>query len=87
LLQTIQKDALVTAGDNDLIVPTMNSFVLARQLSRANFAMFPSSGHGHLFQYAEYYTKLVKEFLDGSMPTAPFSAGRIPALGKNGDIV
>jgi pimeloyl-ACP methyl ester carboxylesterase len=80
LLQTIQKDALVTAGDNDLIVPTQNTFVLAKQLSRANFAMFPSSGHGHLFQYAGYYAKLVGSFLDGLLPTAPFSAGMVPNL-------
>lgn len=86
LLQTIQKDALVTSGDNDLIVPTQNSFVLARQLSRANFIMFPSSGHGHLFQYASYFTKVVGEFLDGKLPTAPFSAGQVPPFGKYGNI-
>ncbi|KAH7194115.1 Alpha/Beta hydrolase protein [Fusarium oxysporum] len=80
LLQTIQKDALVTCGDNDLIVPTQNSFVLARQLSRANFVMFPSSGHGHLFQYAGYYAGLVGSFLDGDLPSAPFSAGEVPRL-------
>ncbi|SCN92133.1 unnamed protein product [Fusarium fujikuroi] len=80
LLQTIQKDSLVTCGDNDLIVPTQNSFVLARQLPRANFVMFPSSGHGHLFQFAEYYAGLVGSFLDGDLPSAPFSAGEIPGL-------
>jgi pimeloyl-ACP methyl ester carboxylesterase len=86
LLQTIQKDALVTAGDNDLIVPTQNSYVLARQLSRANFVMFPSSGHGHLFQYAQYFTKLVTQFLNGQLPTPSFSAGKAPALGTYGQI-
>jgi len=86
LLQTIQKDVLVTSGDNDLIVPTKNSFVLARQLPRANFVMFPSSGHGHLFQYASYFSKLVGEFLDGQLPIAPFSAGRAPPLGSYGSI-
>ncbi|KAF4460229.1 Alpha beta hydrolase fold-1 [Fusarium albosuccineum] len=84
LLQTIQQEALVTNGDNDLIVPTQNSFTLARQLPRANFVMFPSSGHGHLFQYASYFTKLVSEFLDGKLPTAPFSAGKAPAFGAYG---
>lgn len=82
LLQTIQKDVLVTAGDNDLIVPTQNSFVLARQLPRANFVMFPSSGHGHLFQYASYFAKVVGEFLDGKLPSALFSAGKAPAFGQ-----
>ncbi|EHK20180.1 uncharacterized protein TRIVIDRAFT_155482 [Trichoderma virens Gv29-8] len=86
LLQTIQKDALVTTGDNDLIVPTQNSYVLARQLSRANFVMFPSSGHGHLFQYAGYFTKVVGEFLDGKLPTAPFSSGQAPPFGTYGNI-
>lgn len=85
LLQTIQKDTLVTAGDNDLIVPTQNSFVLARQLSRANFVMLGSSGHGHIFEYASFYTKLVTEFLDGLLPTSPFSSGQIPPLGAQGD--
>lgn len=86
LLQTIQKDVLVTNGDNDLIVPTKNSFVLAKQLPRANFVMFPSSGHGHLFQYPVYFAKLVSEFLNGELPTAPFSAGVAPALGTYGSI-
>ncbi|KAH7126030.1 Alpha/Beta hydrolase protein [Dactylonectria macrodidyma] len=84
LLQSIQKYALVTNGDNDLIVPTKNSYVLARQLPRANFVMFPSSGHGHLFQYAGHYTKLVREFLDGKLPIAPFSSGSVPAFGSYG---
>ncbi|KZZ92561.1 Alpha/beta hydrolase fold-1 [Moelleriella libera RCEF 2490] len=80
LLQTIQKDVLVTAGDNDLIVPTENAFVLSRQLSRANFVMFPSSGHGHLFQYPLNSAKLINDFLDGNLPIAPSSAGEISPL-------
>jgi pimeloyl-ACP methyl ester carboxylesterase len=87
LLQTIQKDVLVTNGTNDLIVPTHNSYILARQLSRGNFVMFPSSGHGHCFQYPDYFSKLVREFLHGQLPTPSFSAGLIPALGTNGPIV
>lgn len=85
LLQSIQKDALVTTGDNDLIVPTQNSYVLARQLSRANLVMFPGSGHGHLFQYAGYFTKVVGEFLDGKLPTPPSAAGLVPPFGTYGD--
>lgn len=57
LLQTIQKDMLVTAGKNDFIVPTQNSYVLSRQLPRANFVVYPGSGHGHLFQFAEIYAR------------------------------
>ncbi|KAH7384347.1 Alpha/Beta hydrolase protein [Phaeosphaeria sp. MPI-PUGE-AT-0046c] len=80
LLGTIQKDVLVTAGQNDLIVPSHNAYVLSRQLQRANFVVYPGSGHGHLFQYAAFYTKQVISFLDGEWPAPPFSAGEIRAL-------
>ncbi|TID14375.1 Eukaryotic translation initiation factor 3 subunit K [Venturia nashicola] len=79
LLQTIQKDVFVTAGKNDLIVPTQNSFVLSRQLPRANFVVYPGSGHGHLFQFAEIYAGLVGSFLDGEWPVPPVSFGAISA--------
>jgi pimeloyl-ACP methyl ester carboxylesterase len=77
-LQTIQKDALVTAGSNDLIVPTQNSYQLSRQLPRAHFVVYPGSGHGHLFQYAKFYAKQVTEFLNGDWPVPPYSAGSLP---------
>ncbi|KAK3322967.1 Alpha/Beta hydrolase protein [Apodospora peruviana] len=77
LLQTIQSDVLVTAGQNDLIVDTVNSFELARQIPKAKFLMFPGSGHGHLFQYAEFYAREVVAFLQGGLPVPPASAGTI----------
>lgn len=77
LLGTIQKDVLVTAGQNDLIVPSQNSYVLARELKRAHFVVFPGSGHGHPFQYPAFYTRQVVDFLDGEWPSPPFSAGQI----------
>jgi pimeloyl-ACP methyl ester carboxylesterase len=83
LLQTIQKDVLVTAGDNDLIVPTANSFELARQIPRAKFFMYPGSGHGHLFQYPEFYTQQAAQFLKGGFPDAPAFAGAIAPLGDS----
>ncbi|KAK0710725.1 Alpha/Beta hydrolase protein [Lasiosphaeris hirsuta] len=70
-LQTIRKPALVTAGSNDLIVSTVNSLELARNIPGAHFVMFPGSGHGHLFQYAEFYAEQVDRFLKGEYPTAP----------------
>lgn len=83
LLGTIQKDVLVTAGQNDLIVPSQNAYILARQLQRANLVVYPGSGHGHLFQYAAFYTKQVLSFLNGEWPVPPFSAGEIRALGES----
>ena len=78
MLQTIQKNVLVTAGQNDLIVPTKNSWVLAHQLPRAHYIQFPCSGHGHLFQYANLYVQHCNAFLDGKWPQT-VSAGPSPA--------
>lgn len=79
MLQTIQKNVLVTAGQNDLIVPTKNSWVLAQQLPRAHYLQFACSGHGHLFQYAKTYVQHCNEFLDGKWPQV-ISAGASPAI-------
>lgn len=69
MLQTIPKNVLlVTAGQNDLIVPTKNSWVLAHQLPRAHYIQYASSGYGHLFQYAKFYVQHSNEFLDGKWP-------------------
>ncbi|KAL7790696.1 Alpha/Beta hydrolase protein [Trichoderma afarasin] len=81
LLHTIQKDALVTAGANDLIVPSQNAYGLSRQLPRANFVVYPGSGHGHLFQYAEFFVKQVNSFLDGEWPSPPSSGAIRGQLG------
>ncbi|KAM7203367.1 Alpha/Beta hydrolase fold [Rhypophila sp. PSN 637] len=86
LLQGIQKDVLVTVGDNDLIVPTINGFDLAKQIPRANFMMFPGSGHGHLFQYAVFYADAVTRFLKGEFPVPPVSAGTISPLSLDGQL-
>lgn len=77
LLQTVQKEVLITAGQNDLVVPNYNAWVLAHQLSRAAFVQYPTSGHGHLFQYAEIYARQVNEFIDGKWPVSPASAGSV----------
>jgi pimeloyl-ACP methyl ester carboxylesterase len=79
LLSTIQKDVLVTAGQSDFVIPSQNAYILSRQLERANFVVYPGTGHGHLFQNSAFYTKQVINFLDGAWPTPPVSAGTIQA--------
>ncbi|UKZ80871.1 hypothetical protein TrVFT333_008636 [Trichoderma virens FT-333] len=81
LLHTIQKDALVTTGANDLIVPSQNSYALSRQLPRANLVIYPGSGHGHLFQYSDFFVKQVNSFLDGEWPSPPSSGAIRGQLG------
>jgi pimeloyl-ACP methyl ester carboxylesterase len=47
------------------LIPSENSFVLSQRLTNAFFVTYPDSGHGHLFQWADLYTRQVIEFLNG----------------------
>lgn len=64
-LAKIGHPVLVTNGDNDIMIPTQNSFVLGRDLPNATLIVYPNSGHGALFQYASTYIAHVREFLRG----------------------
>ena len=54
----------VANGDNDLLIPTANSFELSQILPNAHLHIYPNSGHGFLFQYAELFAKHIALFLD-----------------------
>ena len=54
-LQRITQPVLVVNGKNDIMVPTINSFLLFQQLPNARLTLYPDSGHGGLFQYAESF--------------------------------
>lgn len=66
LLPTISNNVLVTTGNSDALIPSTNAFVLSQRLTNASFVAYPDSGHGHLFQFADLYTRQVTEFLDGT---------------------
>jgi pimeloyl-ACP methyl ester carboxylesterase len=55
----------VASGDNDLLIPTINSFELAQLLPNAHLHIYPNSGHGFLYQYAKLFAKHIDLFLDG----------------------
>jgi len=64
-LKKITQPVLVTNGNNDTMIPTVNSFTLSAHLPNAQLIIYPDSGHGSLFQHAGAYTSHVSEFLDG----------------------
>jgi pimeloyl-ACP methyl ester carboxylesterase len=47
------------------MVPAENSFIIARQAPNAKLVLYPRSGHGFLFQYAEVFADEVERFLQG----------------------
>ncbi|WP_354677530.1 alpha/beta fold hydrolase [Cupriavidus plantarum] len=65
-LTRIPHPVLVTNGDNDTMIPTRNSFLLAEGLPNAALIIYPNAGHGALFQYARTYVTHVREFLNGA---------------------
>ncbi|HEF4738213.1 alpha/beta hydrolase [Burkholderia multivorans] len=65
-LSRIRQPVLVTNGDDDRMIPMANSFVLAQGLPNATLIVYPNSGHGALFQYAQTYVAHVTEFLRGA---------------------
>jgi pimeloyl-ACP methyl ester carboxylesterase len=62
-LQKIPHPVLVTNGSNDIMIPTDNSFLLAKWLPNATLIVYPNAGHGALFQYPREYVSHVKTFL------------------------
>lgn len=66
-LAKIKRPVLVTNGNNDTMIPTVNSFTLSQHLPNAQLIIYPDSGHGALFQYADAFTSHVSEFLDRNL--------------------
>jgi len=63
-LKKITQRVLVTNGNHDIMIPTVNSFTLSEHLPNAQLIIYPDSGHGSLFQHAGPFTSHVSEFLD-----------------------
>lgn len=62
-LHLISQPVLVVNGDNDVMVPTINSVELAGKLPKAELSIFPDAGHGAIFQYHETFTRQALRFL------------------------
>jgi pimeloyl-ACP methyl ester carboxylesterase len=55
----------VAAGDNDALMITENSRLLAHHLPNAQLRIFPRAGHGFLDQHPEQFADHVRAFLNG----------------------
>ena len=64
-LAGIAQPVLIAAGDNDIMIPTENAWLMARHLPNARVRIYPDSGHGFLFQWPEQFAALVHNFLGG----------------------
>ncbi len=62
-LSVFKHPVLVANGDNDRMVPTPNSYDLAKRFTNSEIVIYPNSGHGGIFQYHETFLKKAVPFL------------------------
>lgn len=62
-LSKLFQPVLVFNGNDDIMVPSINSFTLVQHLPNAKLIMWSNSGHGGIFQYHSDFVKEVDAFL------------------------
>jgi pimeloyl-ACP methyl ester carboxylesterase len=70
-LKTIRQPTLVINGSSDVIIYTVNSFILQRNLPNAELIIYPDSAHGSHHQYPELFVRDVSMFLSAADPWTP----------------
>jgi pimeloyl-ACP methyl ester carboxylesterase len=65
-LEKITQPALVVNGDNDVIIYTVNSCILQRNLPNAQLILYPDANHGSQYQYPELFVAHATLFLNGT---------------------
>ena len=62
-LARLYQPTLVANGDSDIMLPSIDSELLAEQLPNAEPALYPDAGHGFLFQRHAVFGRRVLDFL------------------------
>jgi pimeloyl-ACP methyl ester carboxylesterase len=63
-LKGLAQPTLVVNGNNDIIIPTINSYLIQQHAPNAQLILYPDANHGAHFQYPDLFVKHTKLFLD-----------------------
>jgi pimeloyl-ACP methyl ester carboxylesterase len=63
-LSLIRQPVLVANGEEDRMIPTVNSVDLARRLPNAQLTLYRDAGHVGIFQYHDQFVREALQFLD-----------------------
>jgi pimeloyl-ACP methyl ester carboxylesterase len=66
-LKDIRQPTLVVQGSNDVIVPTVNSYILQQNLPNAQLILYPDASHGSFYQYPELFVSEADQFLTSAL--------------------
>ena len=63
-LKNIKQPTLVVNGGNDVIIYTVNSFILQQNPPNAQLILYPDANHGSQYQYPQFFVEHVTLFLN-----------------------
>lgn len=63
-LKKIQQPTFILNGQDDVMVPTINSYHMAQHIPNAQLFIYPDAGHGAHFQYPERFLSHALVFLN-----------------------
>ncbi len=77
-LKNIRQPVLIVQGSNDVIIPTMNSFVMQQALPNAQLIVYPDANHGSFYQYPDLFVDHATRFLDGGLQKPEGASESLP---------
>jgi pimeloyl-ACP methyl ester carboxylesterase len=66
-LKDIHQPTLIVQGSNDVVIPTMNSYILQQNLPNAQLILYPDTSHGSFYQYPELFVSQATDFLTSAL--------------------
>jgi pimeloyl-ACP methyl ester carboxylesterase len=74
-------------GSNDVIIPTVNSYILQQNLPNAQLILYPDANHGSFYQYPKLFVSQADQFLRTAgrrCKSAVVRAAAIPSIVSEG---